>query len=305
MIRALNRRLAAAAIATATAASLAACASGDDVSGKNDSGGDGGGTITVGSADFPESRLLAEIYAQALEGADADVERNFGIGAREVYMQAVEDGSVDVIPEYTGALLTYFDQENTISESQEVYDALDDAMPDNLEVLEMSKAEDKDALAVTQETADSGVASIADLAGKDFKLGGQAEFETRANGVPGLESTYGVTFSEFVALSTGPLTEQALNDGDIQVAVVFTTQPEVEVNNWVVLEDPESLFVAQNVVPLVNDDSELTDAQEDALNKVSTTLTTEDLTAMVKSITIDKTDVAAEAKTYVDENDLA
>lgn len=297
----IRTRTVAATAALVSALSLSACASSDDVSGANDA--KESGSVVVGSADFPESKLIAEIYAEALEGAGAEVERSFDIGSREVYMKAVEEGSVAVVPEYTGALLTYYDKQSALSESQQVYDAIPDVLPDGLEVLKMSEAEDKDGLAVTKATADSGVKTLADLAGKNFALGGQAEFETRVNGVPGLEKVYGVTFSKFESIPTGPLTEQKLNSGEIQVAVVFTTQSEIVTNDWVVLEDPKNLFIAQNVVPLVRSDA-VTDEQKDALNKVSETLTTEDLKQMMKSVTVDKTDVAAEAKKYVEENDL-
>lgn len=290
-----------AALAAAATVALSACASSDDVSGANESDS---GTIVVGSADFPESKLIAEIYAEVLEGAGAEVERKFDIGSREVYLKAIEDGSVTVLPEYTGGLMTFYDKEAGLSESEEVYAAIPDVLPDGLEVLEMSGAEDKDALAVTKQTADSGVTTIEDLAGKDYVLGGQAEFETRVNGVPGLEKEYGVTFSKFEALPTGPLTEQKLNSGEVQVAVVFTTQPEIVTNDWVVLEDPKNLFIAQNVVPLVRSDA-LSDEQQDALNEVSNTLTTDDLKQMMTSVTVDKTDVAAEAKKWVEDNDLA
>lgn len=281
---------------------LSGCASNDDVSGANDA--KKSDSIVVGSADFPESKLLAEIYAEVLEANGADVERKFDIGSREVYMKAVEDGSVSLVPEYSGALLTFYDKSSNLSESKQVYDAIPDVLPKGLEVLDMSEAEDKDGIAVTKATADSGVTSLADLKGKNFVLGGQAEFETRTNGVPGLEKVYGVTFASFQSVATGPLTEQKLNSGEIQAAVVFTTQTEIVTNNWVVLQDPENLFIAQNVLPLVRSDK-LNDKQKDAVNKASATLTTDDLKQMMKSVTVDKTDVAAEAKKYVEDHDLA
>lgn len=291
-----------AALALAATLSISACASSDDVSGKNDA--KASGAIVVGSADFPESKLLAEIYAEALEGAGAEVTRQFDIGSREVYMKAVEEGSVTVFPEYSGALLKYFKKDSTLVDSKEVYDAIPGVLPKGLGVLDMSEAEDKDGLAVTKKTADSGVKTIEDLKGKNYVLGGQAEFETRANGVPGIEKVYGVTFSKYESVATGPLTEQKLNSDEIQVAVVFTTQSEIVTNDWVVLEDPKQLFTAQNVVPLIQKDK-LDDKQKEALNKVSKALTTEDLKQMMKSVTVDKTDIATEAKKYVEEKKLA
>ncbi|WP_153506445.1 ABC transporter substrate-binding protein [Cumulibacter manganitolerans] len=295
------RTKALAALALAATMTVSACASSDDVSGKNDA--KSSGDVVVGSADFPESKLIAEIYSEALEGAGAKVTRQFDIGSREVYMKAVEEGSVAVVPEYTGALLTFYKKDSALSESKQVYDAIPGVLPKGLEILDKSEAEDKDGLAVTKATAASGVKSLEDLKGKNFVLGGQAEFETRTNGVPGLQKTYGVTFAKFESIPTGPLTEQKLNSNEIQVAVVFTTQSEIVTNDWVVLKDPKNLFIAQNVVPLVRSDK-LDDKQKKALDKVSAALTTDDLKQMMKSVTVDKTDVAAEAKKYVEKKKL-
>ncbi|MCZ2817587.1 glycine betaine ABC transporter substrate-binding protein [Modestobacter sp. VKM Ac-2984] len=124
-----------------------------------------GTDLTIGSANFPENITLANIYAQALQAQGATVETQLNIGSREVYMPALQDGSIDLIPEYTGVLLEYFDEEATAVSSEEVYAALPEALPENLTVLEQSEAQDKDAIVVTRETAEEyGLTSIADLA---------------------------------------------------------------------------------------------------------------------------------------------
>lgn len=124
-----------------------------------------GADLTIGSANFPENITLANIYAQALQAQGATVETQLNIGSREVYMPGLQDGSIDLIPEYTGVLLEFFDEEATAVSSEEVYAALPEALPENLTVLEQSQAQDKDAIVVTRETAEEyGLTSIADLA---------------------------------------------------------------------------------------------------------------------------------------------
>jgi glycine betaine/choline ABC-type transport system substrate-binding protein len=121
--------------------------------------------LTIGSANFQENVILANIYAQALQAQGATVQTQLNIGSRETYMPGLQDGSIDLIPEYSGVLLQYFDPEATEVSSEEVYAALPEALPDGLTVLEQSAAEDKDAIVVTRETAEEyGLTSIADLA---------------------------------------------------------------------------------------------------------------------------------------------
>ena len=126
-----------------------------------------GQTLKVGSANFQENVILANIYAQALQAQGATISTQLNIGSRETYMPGLQDGSIDLIPEYSGVLLQYFDKQATAVSSEDVYAALPAALPNTLIVLDQSKAEDKDAIVVTKETADKyNLKSIADLAGK-------------------------------------------------------------------------------------------------------------------------------------------
>ncbi|WP_228562666.1 glycine betaine ABC transporter substrate-binding protein [Catenulispora rubra] len=136
-----------------------------------DQGLDAGGTdaagvaVTVGSANFPESVALADIYAEALKDQGAKVSTKPSIGAREVYIPGLKDGSIDLIPEYSGSILQYFDPKATATSPDDVYAALQKALPAGLTVLDQSKAQDSDAIVVTKATADKyGLKSIADLA---------------------------------------------------------------------------------------------------------------------------------------------
>jgi osmoprotectant transport system substrate-binding protein len=291
---------------------LAGCGGGEEdplASDGGDSSESGGGSVVIGSANFPENALLAEIYAGALEAAGVETETKLNIGSREVYLKALEPGdeSVDIFPEYTGVLRDYFEAGQPGTASDEVYDELVASLPDYLTVLEPSTAEDKDAVVVTQETADEfSLSSIGDLAevSGDMTLGGPPEWKTRDTGVPGLEKVYGVTFGDFRALDAGgPLTLRALVNDQVDAGNLFTTDPNIAAEELVVLEDPESLFAAQNVVPLVRTEV-LTDDIETTLNDVSAALDTDKLGDLVTRVVIDKEDPEDVAEDFLSDEGL-
>ncbi len=153
------------------------------------SGGGAGGKIIVGSADFPESQLIAQIYGQALAKAGFDVDYQLSIGAREVYYKAIDAGEIDLVPEYTNSLLSFVlrlkdpNALPTATNVDEQITELGTALPDTLQVLTPSTAEDKDVIACTADAAKKY--SLTDLsslaaASKDIKIGGPPEFETRS-----------------------------------------------------------------------------------------------------------------------------
>ncbi|WP_299054013.1 ABC transporter substrate-binding protein [uncultured Nocardioides sp.] len=299
-----------AASALLAGSALTACGSDDDGGGGDPlSGGGGDGdtsTITVGSANFPENELLMQMYGQALEDAGVDVEYQPNIGAREVYLEAFEGGEIDLLPEYNGALLSYLLAPDLVPEDvtdpDQVYDALQDVLPEGSETLPQSEAEDKDTLTVTQETAEEfDLASIADLepVADQLVVGAGPEFEERFQGLVGLEEVYGLTFEEFRALDAGgPLTKEALENGDIDVANIFSTDSAITENDWVVLEDPENLYLAQNIVPLIQSEA-VTPEVEEALNAVSEALTTENLTEYLAMVQLDNADPSVVAEQFL------
>ena len=288
--------------AVVAALGLAGCGGGSDPlatepSPDAGSGSGSGDALVVGSANFPENALLAEIYAGALNGAGVEASTRPNIGSREAYLPGLLDGSIDVFPEYTGVLRDYFalesDTKVTGTEPEEVYSELQDVLPEELTVLAYSEAQDKDAVVVTQETADEySLAAIGDLASVagELTLGGPPEWKTRATGVPGLEKLYGVTFGDFIELDAGgPLTLRALLNGRVDAGNLFSTDPNIAAEGLVVLEDPESLFAAQNVVPLLRTSAVTEDATA-ALEEVSGALDTETLGALVTRVVVDKED---------------
>lgn len=239
--------------------------------------------IRVGSEQFPENQLLGEIYAQALEGAGVQVERQFAIGAREVYYPALLDGSIDVVPDYNGNLLRYVVPEATESSPEDVYAALEEyfrTQQPELRLLEQAEAENKDAFTVTRAFAEANnLTSIEDVVPlcPTITFGGPAQFAERSYGLQGMRENYGCEFAAFQPLDTGgPLTVAALRDGTIQGADLFTTDPALPANDFVTLEDPRNNFPAQNIVPLINA-SKVTPQVEEALNGVSAALSLQDL----------------------------
>ena len=268
-------------VSTLIAGMLSACGSSNPLGGGEISGDLK--TITVGSADFTESKIIGELYAQALEANGFTVRRQFGIGSRETYIPAVQDHSIDLIPEYTGNLLQYFDKETPATTPDAVLLGLLKALPGDLSILYPSPAEDKDTLAVTEATAQKwNLKSIEDLAkhSSEVKVGAPSEFQTRVTGLVGLKDKYGldVAPANFVAISDGggPATVQALTGGTVTAANIFSTSPSIEQNHLVVLEDPKNTFLAANVVPLVAS-QKMSNELKTVLDAVSAKLTTEEL----------------------------
>ncbi|MEV4319202.1 ABC transporter substrate-binding protein [Actinocrispum sp. NPDC049592] len=280
----MKRTLAGLATAVAAALMLTACGGSSNNNPLGGSSGSAGApaasdTIKVGSANFAESKLLAEIYAQALAAKGVKVEKNLGIGSREIYFPGIKDGSIDLVPEYTGVLLQYLDKKATATSPDEVYTELKKVLPPELTVLDKASAEDKDAVVITKETAAKyNAKSIADLApkGSEITFGGPPEFKDRPDGIPGIKERYGLTFKEYKSLEPGPITTKALLDGTIQAADIFTTDAAIEANGFVVLEDPKNNFAAQNVVPVINT-KKASDTVKQVLNKIAAKLDTKAL----------------------------
>ncbi|QLL10518.1 ABC transporter substrate-binding protein [Mycobacterium vicinigordonae] len=255
---------------------LAACSNPDPFG----SGAGGTKSIVVGSGDFPESQLVAEIYAQALQANGFEVGRRMGIGSRETYIPALKDHSVDLVPEYIGNLLLYFEPTATATLLDDVELALYRRLPGDLSLLTPAPASDTDTVTVTAATAAKwSLTTIADLAAHsaDVRFAAPSAFATRPSGLPGLKQKYGLDVSpgNFVTINDGggPVTVRALVEGNVTAANIFSTSPSVLQNHLVVLEDPDHNFLAGNIVPLVNSQKK-SDRLKDVLDAVSAKLTT-------------------------------
>jgi len=243
-------------------------------------------SIVVGSADFPESEIVAEIYAQALQANRFDVGRRMGIGSRETYIPALKDHSIDLVPEYIGNLLLYYAPQSTATALDAVELELHRRLPGDLSILTPAPASDSDTVTVTGGTAAAWrLKTIADLGAHsaDVRFGAPSVFQTRPSGLPGLRQKYGLDVSagNFVPINDGggPVTVRALVAGQVTAADIFSTSPGIPLHHLVVLEDPEHNFLAGNIVPLVNSQKK-SDLLKDVLDAVSAKLTSSGVAAL-------------------------
>lgn len=237
-------------------------------------------SIVVGSGDFPESEIVAEIYAEALQANGFEIGRRMGIGSRETYVPALKDHSIDLVPEYIGNLLLYFAPDSTATMLDDVELELYKKLPGDLSILTPSPASDTDTVTVTGGTAgDWNLKTIGDLAAHspEVRFGAPSAFETRPSGLPGLRQKYGLNIApgNFVAINDGggAVTVRALVEGKVTAANIFSTSPAMLQNHLVALEDPQHNFLAGNIVPLVNSQKK-SDHLKDVLDAVSAKLTT-------------------------------
>ena len=268
------------------------------------SGGSGAsGSVVVGSANFPESELLAEIYAIALQDKGVKATTKLNIGDREVYYPQVVKGAITIFPEYNGELLSVeVDKTSTAKTTAAVDAALTAKLPSTLEILNPAPAQDSDSVTVTAATAAKDhLKTIADLApyAKDWTFSAPSEFKTRPDGLPGLKANYGLVFKGFEPLDeSGPLTLAALTGGKVQAADVFTTTPQIITDHLVSLADPKFNFAAQNVIPLVYK-ADATPTITSTLNEVSAKLTTSALLQMDNAVITDKQNYSTVATAFL------
>jgi len=259
---------------------LTACGvNSDPLEDGEDGGSDNAEAIVIGSQAYYSNEIIAEIYAQALEDGGFQVEREFQIGQRDVYMPELEAGELDLLPDYTGNLVQYYSDEDETGTPDEIHEQLQQVLPDGLQALDWAAATDQDSYTVTAETAEEyDLETIGDLTQLDqpVSIAANSEFSARPYGPDGAQEVYGVELDlTGVEDSGGPLTVSALLDGDVQVADIYTSSPAIAENDLVTLEDPENLILSQNVVPIASED--LDDEAAQIVNDVQADLSLEDL----------------------------
>ncbi|MBV2354246.1 ABC transporter substrate-binding protein [Streptomyces sp. J2-1] len=301
-----NRGAAAVALAAATAL-LAGCGSSDGKSGGNplEEGKKGGDGVVVGSNNFAESILLADIYGEALKAKGIKVTYKPNIGSRETTYGLLKNGSISVLPEYNGALLAYLDQKAAPTSVEGTTQAIEAKLDGKLALLKPSPAQDKDSVTLNAATAKkynltdkSSLADLKDIA-KDLVIGGSPEFQTRHQGLVGLKDVYGLEFKSFKALDAGgPLTQAALQKNTVQAADIFTTDPAIVKQKFVVLQDTKNLFGFANVQPLVHK-GDLDAKGTDALDAVSAKLDTETLLKLDTEVQTENKDPLDVAKAWL------
>jgi osmoprotectant transport system substrate-binding protein len=262
---------------TLLVAALAVAGCGDD---DDDDGGGGGAStseeqaagqiqkddansateITIGSKNFTEQKVLGEIYAQALEAAGYTVNTELNLGDEKTALKALEGGQISAYPEYTGtALLSFFgfQADELPSDETEAYDEAKKGFAEkNLTALEPTPFVSSNEVAVTQETADKlGLQKISDLDGKsqDLTLYGTPECRQRLDCLLGLEQVYGLKFKKFVPVDIA-LRHEVLTKGQADVSIVFTTDPQIKREGFVLLEDDKGMFPPYNSTLVVRDD---------------------------------------------------
>ncbi|MFK3677210.1 ABC transporter substrate-binding protein [Microbacterium sp. NPDC090218] len=282
---------------------LAGCASSNPLDAPTDDAGSGDETIVIGSQAYYSNEIIAEIYAQALEGAGFTVDKQFNIGQRDAYMPDVESGAIDLFPEYTGNLLEYLDKDATATSPDDVYAALKEALPEGLTALDYAEASDQDTYTVLKSFAEeNGLTTIEDLAKvtTPVTIGAAPEFEQRPYGPAAAKEAYGV---DLAFSATGPTTLESLLAGEIQVADIYSADPAFQTQDIVALEDPKNIILASNVVPIVSDD--VADEVADVINAISEKLTAEELVALNVQSTVDQKSASDIAKKWLADNDLS
>ncbi len=268
---------------------IAAVACGDD----DDSAGST--NITVGSADFPESQLLAQIYGQALAANGFQVKYQMAIGAREVYYKAIDKGEIDLVPEYTNSLLSYvlrLKDPNALPTAKNVDEqisALGKALPSTLEVLTPSTAEDKDVIACTADAAKKyNLTDLTSLgkASKDITIAAPPEFKTRSPfGLVGFKQIYGAEFKEFKPLTVTAVAD-ALAAKQVDCGNLFSTLSVITTGGFTVLEDDKHTVQNEAVLPLVRK-AAVTDKLKSTLDNIDKQLNTDVLKQLMVKIEVD------------------
>ncbi|MEW2547074.1 ABC transporter substrate-binding protein [Streptomyces sp. NPDC047002] len=303
-----RRALTAAAVLAAATTALAGCSSSSSDKGSGDplqKPAGGGDTVVVGSNNFAESILLGDLYGEALKAKGFKVSYKPNIGSRETTYGLMKNGTLTVLPEYNGALLAYLDSKAAPKTIETTQAAVTAKLDPKLAVLKPAPAQNKDAVVLNAQTAKkyglTKKSTIADLtkAAPNLVIGGSPEFQTRHQGLSGLKQEYGQTYKSFKALDAGgPLTIAALKADNIQAGDVFTTDPSIPKDKFVVLQDPKNLFGFENVVPLVYK-SKLSQKGVDALNAVSAKLDTQSLLEMDTKVQSQNADPLAVAKEWL------
>jgi osmoprotectant transport system substrate-binding protein len=297
-------------VAVATLGLVAAACSSDEESG---GAAVDGPPIVIGAQDFGESAILAEIYSQALTAAGYTSSIQTLGGFRDISMGAFESGDINFAPEYVASLLEFLNEQagEATGNVNESLAFLETALePLGLEALEPAPGVDTNAFVVTAQTAETlGLESLSDLAAVagDLTLGGPADCATNPFCIPGLQQTYDADLSAgFVGLDAG-VVATALANGEIDVAVLFSTDGRIASENWVLLADDRNMLAADNIVPVVT--AELIDVygqdMADVVNAVSAKLTTPVLIELNRQYDVDKRDAREIASAWLAANPVS
>jgi osmoprotectant transport system substrate-binding protein len=304
---------------------LAACGDDDDDGGggadtaaQEESGGiqrdeaNAGTTITVGSKNFTEQKVLGEIYAQALEAAGYTVEKQLNLGDEKTALAALEGGEIDAYPEYTGtALLSFFgvQADKLPKDPNAAYEQAREGFAEkNLTAFEPTPFTSSNEVAVTKETAEeNNLTTISDLesVAGEFTLYGSPECRQRLDCLLGLQEVYGLEFQRFVPVDIA-LRHEVLTKGQADVSIVFTTDPQIQREEFVLLEDDKGMFPPYNsTLVMRNEVAEQGGAGlEELVAQVNEGLTAEAMQELNARVDLDKETPEEVAGAYLSETGL-
>jgi osmoprotectant transport system substrate-binding protein len=302
-------------VVTMSAIVLAAAACGGDdgepdaaatTAAETEAGGEKPGVV-LGTKNFTEQYILGELYRQALEAKGFEVELKSDIGSTEIIDASLTSGQIDMYPEYTGTALTVvFGEEGSAKTAEETYQQAKERYEERGQtLLDRTPFSNSDAIAVLKTTADeNGLKTVGDLKKlESVRLGGQPEFRTRAQGLPGLKKHYGLTNIEFVPFA-GISAYEALDKKTVDAAAIFSTDPALATGKYVILEDTGAQFGFQNIAPVVDDELADDDELVATVNAVSKKLTARAIIAMNKAVDVDKKSPDVVARQFLQANDL-
>jgi osmoprotectant transport system substrate-binding protein len=268
--------------------------------------------LTIGSKNFTEQKVLGEIYAQALAAGGYDVSTELNLGDEKTALAALEGGDIDAYPEYTGtALLSFFgfQADELPKDEQEAYQEAKKGFAEkNLTALPPTPFTSSNEVAVTQETADQdGLKKISDLSkvADRLTLYGSPECRQRLDCLLGLQEVYGLEFKKFTPVDIA-LRHEVLTEGQADVSIVFTTDPQIERENEVLLEDDKGMFPPYNSTLVVRDEvlKEAGGKFEEVVGLVNRGLTDKVMQELNARVDLDKETPKQVATQYLQETGL-
>jgi osmoprotectant transport system substrate-binding protein len=296
---------------------VAACGGDDDDSSSSgnqnttassDQPGKGKPAVTLGTKDFTEEFVLGELYKQALEAKGYKVNLKKNIGSTEIIDKSLTSGQIDGYPEYLGVSVAVVAGKDIVPKSdQQTYDLAKEFYEGRGQTLsKQTPFFDVDAIATTKKFADdNGLKTVADLKKLDsFTVGARPEFRDRFQGLKGMRSEYGLTNAQFKQLALG-IQYQALDQGDVDTANVFSTDAQLASGKYTVLEDPKGIFGYQHVAMVIDQDKlKALGGQQflDVVDEVSALLTNDAMISMNKAVAIDKQKEADVAQKFLQAN---
>lgn len=283
------------------ASALSGCSSSSTAASNGNKGS--GATIRVGSKDFTENEVVAELYALALEDAGFKVDRKFDISSSVIHTSIVNN-EIDLYPEYTGTGLISILKDDPLTDPEQVYDTVKKQYEDKFQLtwLDMADANDGQGLFISKKASDKyGIKTISDLQkhASDIRFASQGEFDQRADGIPALEKTYGKFNWKSSKVYDNGLKYEVVENGEADAAPAYTTEGQLsQTDKFVLLEDDRHVWPPYNIAPVVRDSVLKANPEiRSALKKVDDTLDTKTVTALNAKVDVDKEeyeDVAAD-----------